>query len=319
MKNDNIDEVILLSAGLGTRLKPVTKFVPKPMVPIFSIPLIQSHLDAFAEIGIRRVIINIHHLAQNFLEILSGLDTHNLEIVISDESHLLLNSAGGLVTCAQKIVGDRFFWVNADNCMLMDWRALEQQHQDQRLKEPNYLMTMVLKRKLIGQNYRSVFWNEDSFHVSGLGALDQGVGDFFIGAGVLERVALSGLLPNRPYEFVNDLFNPLNNKNAVAGYRSDGFWMDIGTPKGWYEAHQALLLPENLSEFSLSFQKRLRAAIDEGYQVDLNSYVEPRFRVNYPIHSLGRGVLAYGVPPLGASVPEVLDHGIVFGGEWIQL
>lgn len=103
---------MVLAAGFGTRLKPITDHTPKPLIPVAGRTLLDRCLDRLAEAGVRRAVVNIHWLGAQIRDHLKA--RHDLEIVISDESDLLLETGGGIVK-ALPLLGDApFLAVNAD-------------------------------------------------------------------------------------------------------------------------------------------------------------------------------------------------------------
>lgn len=103
---------MVLAAGFGTRLKPITDHTPKPLIPVAGRTLLDRCLDRLAEAGVRRAIVNIHWLGSQIHEHLKS--RRDLEIVISDETDLLLETGGG-VAKALPLLGEMpFIAVNAD-------------------------------------------------------------------------------------------------------------------------------------------------------------------------------------------------------------
>ncbi|HET7412007.1 MAG TPA: sugar phosphate nucleotidyltransferase, partial [Pararhizobium sp.] len=103
---------MVLAAGLGLRMRPITDTLPKPLVCIADKPLIDYALDALADVGATRAIVNVHHLADQVRTHLAGY--YRLETIVSDESDRLLDSGGGIVR-ALPLLGERpFFVLNAD-------------------------------------------------------------------------------------------------------------------------------------------------------------------------------------------------------------
>ena len=85
---------MVFAAGLGTRMRPLTNDLPKPLVQVKGKTLIDRTLDELAEIGVKTAIVNVHHLADQVEEHVKR--RQNPQIVISDERSLLLDQAGGI-------------------------------------------------------------------------------------------------------------------------------------------------------------------------------------------------------------------------------
>ena len=106
------DTAMVLAAGMGTRMRPLTTTQPKPMVSVAGKPLIDHTLDRLDEAGIARAVVNMHYLADQLEAHLK--ERHTPEIVLSDEREQLLETGGGLVK-AQEHLPDPFFCMNSDN------------------------------------------------------------------------------------------------------------------------------------------------------------------------------------------------------------
>jgi MurNAc alpha-1-phosphate uridylyltransferase len=106
---------MILAAGLGKRMRPLTASQPKPMVRVAGKPLIDHALDRLAEAGIAKAVVNVHYLAD-------ALEAHVLaraapKVTVSDERDLLLETGGGMVKALPQLP-DPFFALNADNIWL---------------------------------------------------------------------------------------------------------------------------------------------------------------------------------------------------------
>src|SRR6185437_14132433 len=103
---------MVLAAGLGTRMKPLTDKRPKPLVEVAGRALIDHALDRLAEAGIERAVINVHHFAEQLERHLAA--RKKPQITISDERGLLLGTGGGILK-ALPILGDApFYLINSD-------------------------------------------------------------------------------------------------------------------------------------------------------------------------------------------------------------
>ena len=109
------DTAMVLAAGLGKRMRPLTASQPKPMVRVAGKPLIDHALDRVAEAGIARAVVNVHYLAD-------ALEAHVTAraapmVTVSDEREVLLETGGGMVR-ARPFLPDPFFCINSDNIWL---------------------------------------------------------------------------------------------------------------------------------------------------------------------------------------------------------
>jgi N-acetyl-alpha-D-muramate 1-phosphate uridylyltransferase len=109
-----INSAMVMAAGLGTRMRPLTNDRPKPLVQVAGKALIDHSLDKLREAGIRDVVVNVHYLPDM---VRAHLKTHghDLNIEISDESDLLLETGGGLIKALPLLPQDPFYCINSDN------------------------------------------------------------------------------------------------------------------------------------------------------------------------------------------------------------
>ena len=103
---------MVLAAGLGERMRPLTDRMPKPLVPVAGKPLIDHVLDRLAEAGVERAVVNVHYLADQIERHLAGRTAP--QIVISDERAKLLDTGGGVVKALAALGREPFFHVNSD-------------------------------------------------------------------------------------------------------------------------------------------------------------------------------------------------------------
>jgi N-acetyl-alpha-D-muramate 1-phosphate uridylyltransferase len=107
---------IVLAAGLGLRMRPLTLDRPKPLVTVAGKPMIDWCLDKLAEAGVTRAVVNAHYLPDMLIEHLSPRPVP--KVTISDERDLLLETGGGMVKALPLIAADPFFCLNSDNLWL---------------------------------------------------------------------------------------------------------------------------------------------------------------------------------------------------------
>lgn len=105
---------MIMAAGLGTRMLPLTASRPKPLVEVAGTTLLDHVLDHLRRAGVGRIVVNVHYLAE---QIEAHLAAHaaDFAVAISDERGLLRDTGGGLVQALPLIAGDPFYCLNADN------------------------------------------------------------------------------------------------------------------------------------------------------------------------------------------------------------
>jgi MurNAc alpha-1-phosphate uridylyltransferase len=103
---------MVLAAGLGKRMRPITDTMPKPLVKIAGKTLLDWGLDALAEVGVEKAVVNVHYLADQVVAHVAGRAMPR--VVISDERDRLLDSAGGVVKALPQLGAAPFYLLNAD-------------------------------------------------------------------------------------------------------------------------------------------------------------------------------------------------------------
>lgn len=108
-----VESAMVMAAGLGTRMRPLTNNRPKPLVEVLGKPLIEYALDKLRLAHVGRAVVNVHYLPDQVEEYLAE-HAADLEIRISDERDLLLETGGGLIKARPHLSGDPFFCINSD-------------------------------------------------------------------------------------------------------------------------------------------------------------------------------------------------------------
>lgn len=96
---------MIFAAGIGSRLRPITDTIPKALVEVGGMPMLQRTLMRMRDAGINDVVVNVHHHAPKIMEFLAANNDFGMEISVSDESDMLLDTGGGLLKAAT-LIGD---------------------------------------------------------------------------------------------------------------------------------------------------------------------------------------------------------------------
>ena len=105
-------KAMIFAAGIGSRLRPITDRMPKALVPVGGIPMLQRTLLRLNEAGFNDVTINIHHFGQQIIDFLQHYDNFGMNIHISDERDELLDTGGGILKARHFLDGDEPFLVH---------------------------------------------------------------------------------------------------------------------------------------------------------------------------------------------------------------
>ncbi len=122
-------KAFILAAGLGTRLKPLTDEIPKALVPVNGVPLLEHNIKRLAAQGVTEFVVNVHHFADKVEEFLRVNNNFGCKITISDERNLLLETGGGLRHAEKFLNGSEPFVVyNVDILTTLDVRRMYEQN-----------------------------------------------------------------------------------------------------------------------------------------------------------------------------------------------
>lgn len=122
-------KAMILAAGLGTRLLPVTETLPKALVEVGGKPVLELITRKLAAAGVHEIVVNIHHHAGLMRSYLSGLQIPGVTFHISDETDCLLDTGGGMWAARQLLQGEEaFFLYNGDILCDIDLRAMLSHH-----------------------------------------------------------------------------------------------------------------------------------------------------------------------------------------------
>lgn len=142
---------MILAAGLGTRFRPLSYKIPKPMIPVLGIPMIQHTLNILKKAGIKDVIINLHHLPHDLKTYLEKQKDFNISFSIEKE---LLGTGGGILKAKPFFGNERFFVLNSDFLSTIDLKDALSFH----LKK-KALATLVVKSPRRGDRYDFIALN----------------------------------------------------------------------------------------------------------------------------------------------------------------
>ncbi len=229
---DLITRGMVLAAGLGTRMRPITLSLPKPLVEVAGRSLLDHALDRLDEAGVAEAVVNIHYLADQ-------METHlaartRPRVVVSDEREQLLETGGGLAR-ALPLLGDApFFVVNSDALILNGpTPALERLRAVWDDAEMDVLLLVHLTAHAFG--YEGI----GDFLVDACGRVarrpeNMPVPFLFAGAQILHP-RLFRDLPDGPFS-LNLLYDRAIGNRRAFGLVHDGEWFHVGTPRALAEA-----------------------------------------------------------------------------------
>lgn len=229
---------MVMAAGLGKRMRPLTASRPKPLVEVAGRALIDQCLDHLRAAGVAKAVVNVHYLA-GALEAHLKNRVEGIEILISDERKQLLETGGGLAHALPLIDADPFLSVNSDNLWIdgpVDTLRLLASGWDEARMDALLLVVPLARAHCHG--------GRGDFHMNAAGALKRrkpnGVAPFvFTGIQILSKRLFAGDLPAGPFS-TNILWDRAIAAGRCFGAVHQGLWFDIGRPQS-IAAAQAIL------------------------------------------------------------------------------
>jgi MurNAc alpha-1-phosphate uridylyltransferase len=227
---------MVLAAGLGERMRPLTERMPKPLVPVAGRPLLDHVLDRLAAAGVERAVVNVHYLADQIEQHLKGRTAP--WIVISDERNKLLNTGGGVVKALGAIGGEPFIHVNADTIWIDGVTPnLERLTNAFDAASMDALLLLAPVAESIGYAGRGDFTMSADGRLKRRG--EQDVAPFVYAGAAILRPELFENAPEGAFSLTK-LFERAEAKGRLHGLRLEGVWMHVGTPEAIKEAEAAI-------------------------------------------------------------------------------
>jgi mannose-1-phosphate guanylyltransferase len=231
-------KAMVLAAGYGKRLRPITDAIPKPLVEIGGRPLIHYPLLLLRHAGIREVAVNVHHLAQKLEAALGSGEQLGLRITYSPEP-ILLGTGGALLPLRRYFAGEPFLILNGDTIVELDLPSMIALH-----RERSALATMALREnsssglysqieidangqirrmRLLVDRLRGRF---DDYAAAELAADSRSL--MYCGAVVCESQVLDMLPAKLPFSLTEDVFAPMISRGlGLFGYVHEGFFRTV--------------------------------------------------------------------------------------------
>ena len=230
-------KAMVLAAGLGLRMRPLTLLRAKPALPVLNRPLLHWTMERLARAGVTHVLVNLHHLPRTVEEVLGTGKRWGLVLRYSDEPVLL--GTGGGPRAARGLFGtEPLLIVNGDVLFDFDLRRLLEAH-----RASGAVATLALRRNPVPYAYSPVVTDRSGRILSIAGRPKRAPGPvaMFASAHVLDP-ALLERLPEGASDSVRDLYIPLLAEGAhLHGVRTEGAWYDFGRPALYRDAQLRLL------------------------------------------------------------------------------
>jgi len=229
---------MVLAAGRGERMRPVTDLLPKPMLPIANIPVMGWVLQHLARHGFTNVIANIHHLAETIVDHFGSGGQYGVDLSFSYEEDLM-GSAGGVKQCMDFFDDETFLVIGADDLTAMDLSAFLAQHRSAGALASIGLVE-VENTAEFGVVVTDVNGRIQRFIEKPKGKAPSNLANTQIY--LFEREILDFVPPDQPYDFGFQAFPAMVDAGVpFYGFKLDGYWRDIGSLDDYIDAQADIL------------------------------------------------------------------------------
>ena len=226
-------KAILLAAGFGTRLRPLTNSVPKCLVPINNKPLLLIWLERLTDAGVKCFLINTHYLAQNVSEFVSSSEFNDKCKLVYEEN--LLGTAGTLLNNLSFVGNGDCMLIHADNFCLANFSEFQIAHKN---RPKNCLITMMVFETDIPSECGIVEIDENGVLIGFHEKVNNPPGNLANGAVYLLSSEFISILKNE-YYFVSDFSTEvlINFLGEIYTYKTEEIFIDIGSPEKYLKAN----------------------------------------------------------------------------------
>ena len=222
-------KAVVLAGGKGARLAPYTKILPKPLMPVDDMPILEILLRQMKRNGIDEVVLTVGHLSQLLRAFFQDGKQLGMEIGYSFEQKPL-GTAGPLSLV--KGLDDTFLVTNGDVLTTIDFKALVESH-----RKSGAVATIASHARKVKVDLGVIQFNGDNEII---GYIEQPTYDFYVSMGiyVFEPRVLDYIPHNQYLDFPDLVLKLIKAGERVLGYPYDGYWQDLGRPDDYEQAMQ---------------------------------------------------------------------------------
>ncbi|NVK35692.1 MAG: nucleotidyltransferase family protein [Rhodobacteraceae bacterium] len=230
-------KAMIMAAGIGKRMRPLTATTPKPLIEVNGKALIDHGMDRLAAAGVETCVVNVHYLA-DLVEV-HVKRTQDMEVLISDERKQLLETGGGIKKALPLLGDEPFFQLNSDTAYWIEGVKPNLEHMIEAWDESK--MDILL---LVSETVNAVAYNgRGDFDVGKDGSLtrrkERQVTAFaYAGAAIIHPRVFEGA-PDGPFS-MNMLFDKAIEEGRLFGVLMEGIWLHVGTPEAIRAAEYAV-------------------------------------------------------------------------------
>ncbi|MFQ3549750.1 MAG: NDP-sugar synthase [Armatimonadota bacterium] len=267
-------KAMILAAGVGSRLDPLTRNIPKPMVPIVNKPVMEHIIEKLKANGIENIMVNLHYLGDQIKSYFGDGKNWGVKIQYSQEDRLW-GDAGSVKRCESFFDEDTFLVVGGDDLADLDFQRLIRYHKDKKA-----VGTIALSLVDDPTEYGIALLNERGKITR---FLEKPKGELMFsntantGVYVFNKSVFDLIPKNVQYGFGKDLLPKLlEQKLGLYGYLTSSYWKDVGSLRQYQEAHRDAL--NGLYDMKFSVEE-VKKYVWKGENVE----IDPTAEIGYPV------------------------------------
>ena len=234
-------KALLLSAGLGTRLKPFTDFHPKALAKVNGKTLLERNISYLKNYGVNEIVINIHHFGQQIIDFLETNNNFGVAIEISDERDAVLETGGGIKKAGHFFSDTTHFLVmNSDILTNLNIRALETFHLNNKNDVTLAITDRMSRRSFVfNSDNQLVGWlNDDTLETITTRMSVTSFPKAFSGIQIMNTAMLNKMNQEGKFSIV-DVYLEWSKTHQIKGYNhNESTWIDVGKKESIEKAEQ---------------------------------------------------------------------------------
>jgi mannose-1-phosphate guanylyltransferase len=233
---------LVLTAGFGTRLRPLTLARAKPAIPVAGEPVIRRIIRWLAVHQIRDVVLNLHHLPDTITAVVGDGADLSVRARYSWEQPRILGSAGGPRQALPIVGAKTFFIVNGDTLTDVDLDGLAAAHHASGAKA-----TLALVPRHVPSRYGGVRLDDENIVLGFVPRTSTDTSLHFVGAQIVEADVFQSLTPATPAQTIGGVYDQLirSSPGAIRGFVSDARFWDVGTEADYWHTSRAFMREEH--------------------------------------------------------------------------
>lgn len=239
--------VLILAAGLGTRLRPLTHTVPKPCVPFLNVPMGLYNFRFLKHLSIAETVVNTYHLPEKIIELYKNQPYYKSSIKFSNEAGLILGSAGGLKKASSLFsqnnkTDDTILMLNADEILFDVNEEFLLEAYNYHVRENNYATLVTMQHPEAGKKFGGIWCNGSRVeNIGKSGTSGKQTPQHYIGMIFLNRSVLAEIPDNKEVNIFYDFLIHKLATEKVQAYTINCTWFETGNFKDYFEATQNIL------------------------------------------------------------------------------